>query len=193
MIVLAEIPGELLIPILIILAQGWAWWKEKRAQEAQTREDESTLTDEWRDIILEEQRGRGYLPEDDAPPELPTTAQAPEPQPSPVVIPPTSKPLRTPYVPPKKISQQPKVEMFDIDLPTTTPSTPPLSAGDLTDAGADKIKQAPSFHRRTKRRTSRIQALLRTPDAARQAIVLSEVLGPPRALRPLEKAQTHTI
>lgn len=164
--VLAELPfpPEAIIPIIIVVAQVWSWVKNSRNKEPKPVFDyEPTVfdpTDEEREEILRRQeQGKDYQPidlDDDEP-----FVFAPEPSPK-------SEPAfvyaEHVVVPPVPASQQAPV----------VPIAKPHPAGNL---------QTASVRPRLSSQRRRLNKFLSSPAAARDAILISEVLGKPVSMR----------
>jgi hypothetical protein len=112
-----------------------------------------------REVIWRRQTGG-----DPAPPPIPE--QAPPPLPGTTIQ--LDRPTRPSVAPPRKVPQ---------------PSPPKLSKRELELADAfESSLSSPSRRRRTGHRRQ-IDRMLRSPSAAKNAILLTEILGPPLALR----------
>lgn len=86
---------------------------------------------------------------------------------------PTPETVRQPSpTPPKRETRRPAQPLPSVDAPLPDLPMPALKKA---------LLKAPARRRRT---TTALARRLRDPDAARDAVILTEVLGPPRAKRP---------
>jgi hypothetical protein len=153
-----DLPGEAVTVLLLLLFSFFGWLKNKffdKPEEPEPFED-----DEMREVIWRRQMG-----EDSEKTRMPW--EAPKPPPATIrVNPPAIRQAAPPPVPPvlpKKVTQVSKRER------------------DLANAFER------STLRKTGRRTShrrKIDALLDSPSAAKDAVLLMEILGPPVAIKP---------
>lgn len=148
----------------------WPWEKERpderpAAADAAPKRLEDPVAD-----VLRDWQGTASrpveVPHDEAPP-LPREEPRPAPPPVPAPAPP---PVRTP---------EPATA-----LPERHPPLPQVTR-EAESRPRPPVRVSPP--RRPRARNAPLAAALRTPDETRRAILLAEVLGPPRGLRPLEE------
>jgi len=160
--IIAELPfpPEAIIPIIIVLAQLVSYWNNKN----KTDEEESifTPTDEERDIILRRQQQGEYWDEAD----------------DYVVFEEEEEPIYEVQEPPPVPSwQPPALNIPEQSLPEV-PADSPILVSSVTAKSA--TTSAPT---RGGSRRRRIDQLLSTRSAARDAILLTEILGTPVSMR----------
>ena len=160
---LAELPfpEEALIPIIIVVAQLWQWFKAKKTPpEPEYDETVYEPTPEEREIIREQQeRGYGRNAEGGyvEPPFL-----FPTEEPSP------SQQFNLPEM--EKIELEPALASFG---PMVVPDLPPRQ---------EAVELTP-VHKKVSAQRHRLNKFLATPAAARDAVLIAEVLGPPVSTR----------
>lgn len=171
-----EDPLQIIIVVIIMVVGAIRWFIENVVQKGKQPEDEAdggTLEDlyeEARREILDRQ-ARMY-PENE---ESPETDFIPEQEFRPI---PRSTP---PPLPEKKPT--PAASFYPTFKATDTVDKPALSAAEQ--AALDRVQEREILLRsnRSKRRsgsTSGIRAMLATPQATRKAVLLREILGPPK-------------
>lgn len=154
----SDLPGEAITVILMLLFSLVGWLKGKyfdKPEEPEPFEDE-----EMREVIWRRQMG-----EDSEQTRMPW--EAPKPPPS------------TTRVNPPAIRQ------------AAPPTPPPILQKEVTQVSKRQRDLANAFERSTRRKTGRrtshrrkIDALLSSPSAAKDAVLLMEILGPPVAIKP---------
>ena len=167
MLAIADIPSEVITLAILLLISLVSWIKNRSANSS--NEYEEPEDDPYREVIWRRQTGQDTegqpWEQESAPPPVPTT-------------------------PPPLQRTQPSGQ---------TPTPPPLASGgnlwqapEIAEVSAKEANLARAFERslksggRSSRRNNHrreIDRLLNTPAAARNAVLLREILGPPVALR----------
>jgi hypothetical protein len=154
-----EIPTEV-ISVLFLLLISLANWIKNRYDQRRLDQSEEEEEDPMREIIWRRQMGE--LEEEQqyrgSPPPIPT--------------------------PSIRIDPRPQKPAFN----ATSASPPPIQK---TVVSEKEAALASAFEKSTRRKSARrsnhrakVDALLRSPSAAKDAILLTEILGPPLALKP---------
>ena len=86
---------------------------------------------------------------------------------------------------PPKLETPPPIPVAPPIIPSQVPKKPTLSAAEKT-ALENFQNQNPRTRRSTSSTKSRVMKQLASPTAAREALLLAEILGPPKAMRPEE-------
>ncbi len=180
----------LILVIMVIGALRWIMENMKKNRAAEQDEDEDGMTfedlyEEARREIAERQRSL-----DDWNEPAPDTIAESEPPPPPFVRPETAPPPMPEAPPPlpakRFIPPPPKPTPAPAPAPGFRPPTPPkrptLSAAEQR--ALERVQAVGIGTRRSRRlpHRSRVRQLLATPSSARDAIVLREILGPPKGM-----------
>lgn len=164
--------------------------KKKQPQERETWEEESWEEDSWEERNPEPQQKKAegplaefrrmieeakaeaeakYNPKEETPQQTPPQ-QTPQPSAQPSAHPPT-------LVVPPQVSLPQTIPEAVITPPLPTPAGPSITSHD------QPVLPTPSKKRKKKKSKTSVKDLLQSPSAAKQAIILTEVLGKPKSLR----------
>lgn len=163
-----DFDGRIVILILFVVISGFKWLMERlkgKGEQHDVSESLEEIYDDFREEIRHRQTTAAE-PQAPGPPPLPTAASA--------------------HVPPPRSVQAPVYQQ-----PTPVPQQFKASKPELTaaqKAAAERFQQnAGSIGRKGRRKRSSshstARALLATPESARQAIILQEILGPPKSMQ----------
>jgi len=150
-----EIPTEVISVLFLLLISLANWIKNRALEKKQAQEFEEEEEDPMRDVIWRRQMGEEY--------EEPEFEEMPPPMPA-----------RT-------------IQVDPVREPVRQATPPPIRATVVSEKEAALATRfEKTTHLRKRRKTShrsQIDRLLRSPSAAKDAILLTEILGPPVSLK----------
>lgn len=175
-----DFQGVVIILALIFSFLKWVWenWQEKRAS-AQSQAPKDPTEQRLREVAWRKQTRQS------APPPIPTTPPPPSTPPS------AWNELRKAWQdmqevsqPPPKSTRPPKVPLQRSQAARTQPAVPASPAVPVAVAAPPVVMQSKaSLPPATSSFLATLQHLRRDPALMRQAILMQEILGPPKALQ----------
>lgn len=172
-----DVSPQVIIALLFLLFSGlkWLFDKSKKGADSQESSGLEDIYEQYREEIRKRQTTVQQSPK----PQQPARTQ--------IVIKPSSSPPPLPATSPKPLVSTPakdySVSAYTQEHRTTKPQLTKAereALARLQSKGAATVQKVRQRHSSSK---SRYSSLLSSPTSARDAIVLSEILGPPKATR----------